>query len=517
MRRRRISAGGLAVVLCLGSLGAAAATEMVCIMAQYGVMGNGVLTQVNPDTGTAVWNSTQTHLGFRTRDPNRYTLENAVPFIDQPGEWCVDSAAGKVYCWPASGDLSASTVIAPKLYELVRLQGDEGKQKYVEHVALDGLTLAYTDRLPEDQWPANWIRRQWEHVDAMVYAEWAKDCVIANNRLIYSGSSGVTLNQFCQGMRVEGNEIGWPGSDGIFLCGYGPGTLDVNKGNLITRNWIHDMGQGNYWHSAAIQIYQSGNNLVALNLLERSAYTAISIVGASPTFMQDANFFFRDNPGDADRQFKLWSMFGIRSQDFPPEIQAAIRAKSAKFDRETIKPFLHSNSNLVESNIVIEPEQILDEGGAIYAWGCGKGNIWRDNLIFKSSGLPGSSILALDDLAEYFTVTGNVIWVEGRAAAGTIGVRPSERGNVISGNIRACYQPQFADGKGGNISGLGKGFYLTDATREPADRMLKTITDSVAHSGGWLGNPKPGIPGPGESVKSTTERVLPKDAHVTIE
>ena len=110
--------------------------EMVCIMAQYGVMGNGVMTQINPASGTAVWNSNQTHLGFRTRDPNRYTLENALPFIDQPGEWAVDSTLGKIYYWPAlrsstsevgpaSDDPNKSQIIAPKVYELIRLQGDD--------------------------------------------------------------------------------------------------------------------------------------------------------------------------------------------------------------------------------------------------------------------------------------------------------------------------------------------------------------------------------------------------------
>lgn len=491
--------------------------EMVCIMAQYGVMGNGVLTGINPETSMAVWNSTQTHLGFRTRDPNRYTLENALPFIDQPGEWCVDSAAGKVYCWPPSGDLAAAKVHAPKLYELIRLQGDEEKQQWVEKVAVDGLTLACTDRLPEDQWTASWLRRQWEHVDAMVYAQGAKDCAITNCRLLHSGATGITLDHFCQGVRVEGNEIGWPGSDGVFLCGYGPGTLDVNKDNIVTRNWIHDMGQGNYWHSNAIQIYQSGHNRINLNLLQNSAYSCVSIVGCAPKFMNDPEYFFRDNPGDANRQFKLWSMFTIRSEDFPKEIQDGIRAKTFKFDRESIKPYMHTRENLIENNIVVEPEQILDEGGAIYAWCCGKGNLWKDNLVFKSSGMPGSSILALDDIAEYFTITGNVIWVNGKAACGTIGMRPTERGNDIHGNIRAVYKPEHADGGAGNADGIKKGFYTTDPTRDSVYKLEKVILDQVKAAGGWPGNPDTGIPRPGEEIKDARQRILPKNAHMTIE
>jgi hypothetical protein len=485
--------------------------EMVCIMAQYGVMGNGVMTKIDPQAGTAVWNSTQTHLGFRTRDPNRYTLENARPFIDQPGEWCVDSAAGKVYFWPpAEVDLSKAQVVAPKLYELIRLQGDEAQNKWVENVTIAGITFDCTDRLPEDKWPESWLRRQWEHVDAMVYLQGAKDCVITGNRLLHSGASGITLDHFCQDIRIEGNEIGWPGSDGIFLCGYGPGTLDSNKNNIITRNWIHDMGQGNYWHSNAIQIYQSGHNQITMNLLQNSAYSCISIVGAHPKFMDDPEYFFKDNPGDADRQFKLWSMFTIRSEDFPKEIQDGVRKKTYKFNRETIKPFLHSNANLVENNIVVQPEQILDEGGAIYAWCAGKGNIWKDNLVFKSSGMPASSILALDDLAEYFTITGNVIWVNGRAGCGTIGMRLTERGNVIRANIRACVPDQKAVGN-------PPACCTSDPTRDPVYKLEKTITDKVKTAGGWPGDPDTGIPRPGEEIKDAVQRTLPKGSHVTIE
>ena len=84
--------------------------EMVCIMAQYGVMGNGVLTNIDPVSGTARWNSTQTNI--RELYTHNYNLENALKFIDEPGEWAVDSAAGVVYYWPRAGeDLTNAEVI----------------------------------------------------------------------------------------------------------------------------------------------------------------------------------------------------------------------------------------------------------------------------------------------------------------------------------------------------------------------------------------------------------------------
>ena len=39
--------------------------------------------------------------------------------------------------------------------------------------------------------------------------------------------------------------------------------------NVIRYNYIHDHGLANYWHSPGLQIYQSGNNDISYNLMQR--------------------------------------------------------------------------------------------------------------------------------------------------------------------------------------------------------------------------------------------------------
>jgi hypothetical protein len=490
--------------------------EMVCIMAQYGIMGNGVITDVDSEKGTLRWNSRQVNIqASRNASERGYRFENALCLIDSPGEWAVDSKAGKVYYFPKkSEDLSKAEVIAPRLYELICFQGDEINNQYVHDIQFSGITFRYTDRLPENQWSYSWLMRQWENVDATIFMTGTRNCSLIGNRVLYSGAYGITINHFGQQNRIESNEIGYTGSGGLFLEGYGPGTLDVNKGNMIIQNYIHDHGLGNYWHSPCIQIYQSGENLISYNLLQRSAYCAISMVGADPGRMSDPAFAI---PGTFDGQVQRWNMFNIRFFDFPENIQEGIRNQTFKFDRETIKPYIHTNSNRIENNVVVEPEQILNEGGAVYAWCSGKGNSWHDNIVFKSSGFPGASILALDDLAEYFTVTGNVIWVNGIAGCGTIGVRATERGNMIKDNVRACFKPEYADKTGGNLDGIKQGFFRTETGRESVYALLKKIQDAVDKNGGWPGNPKTDIPGPNEPVKTSVDRKSPEGSHKTIE
>lgn len=287
----------------------------------------------------------------------------------------------------------------------------------------------------------------------------------------------------------------------------------MNKNNRITRNYIHDHGLGNYWHSPSVKIYQSGYNNVSYNLLQRSAYSSVSMVGMHPKYMSDSTLFF---PGTYNGQWHKWNYFCPRPQDFFKEIQDGVKNGTYKFDRETMKPYMHSRNNVIEYNVISEPYSKLNEGGAIYAWCIGKDNVWCKNVLFKSRAMPGSSILALDDLAEYTTITDNVFWINGEILDG-VGVRSNERGNVISGNIRANYLEEHRSRRGHENIGEGK-WWVDDSVCESLDKLLNEITTEVEERGGWMSNPEIGIPTPGEAITKYGELItLPEGANVTIE
>ena len=53
-----------------------------------------------------------------------FFLANAIEFLDSPGEWFEDCAAGKVYYWPRPNeDMTRAQVVAPALETLVRVEG----------------------------------------------------------------------------------------------------------------------------------------------------------------------------------------------------------------------------------------------------------------------------------------------------------------------------------------------------------------------------------------------------------
>ena len=57
-----------------------------------------------------------------------FFLANAVEFLDSPGEWFEDLAAGKIYYWPRNGeDLARAKVVVPVLETLVQIEGSPDK------------------------------------------------------------------------------------------------------------------------------------------------------------------------------------------------------------------------------------------------------------------------------------------------------------------------------------------------------------------------------------------------------
>jgi hypothetical protein len=439
--------------------------EMCAILAQFGVMGGGVMTDFNPETGTAVWHSKQLPLAMFRKEETAFRLENAVALIDEPGEWAVDSAAGKVYYWPLEGEeLAKVKVTAPTLCELIRLQGDDAKRQYVRNVVIEGLTMVCTDRLPEDQWPENWTYRQWENPDAMIFMEGVEDCAVRDCRLFYSGSYGITFYRHALRNEVSGCEIGWTGSGGVQLFGLPAGYRDESRFNTIRRNYIHHQGCAIYWHSPNIQIFSSGDNLIDLNFLALSAYNNVSMTGVP---WHELNITSTN------------SEHSIDVGSYPPEVSATIASGKPYFTQANYRETaVHTSNNKIVRNVCFECHTKLEEGGAIYAWCPGNGNQFLENLVYKSHELPGSSILSLDDHSENFTLAGNVVWCEGRAGAGTIGVRDQEKGNIYVGNVRAF--DKYGDAK----------HCESDPGREKFDALYKSIKEEVAKEGGWPGNPE---------------------------
>jgi hypothetical protein len=219
----------------------------------------------------------------------RYWVENS-HVLDAPGEWFLDRHDGMLFYWMLPGDdLKANSVIAPRLQQLVRFEGDPAAGRLVHDMALQGFTFAYTD----------WSMPAEGYVDmqaafdrpAAVEMIGARNCSLEKCLFTHLGQYGVEIHRGSKGNQVVGNEMTDLGAGGVKIGDPEVPSDDreTTSGNLVSDNHIHDIGLV-YPAAVGIWIGQSGGNTIAHNEINDTFYTAISVGwtwGYGPTAARD--------------------------------------------------------------------------------------------------------------------------------------------------------------------------------------------------------------------------------------
>jgi hypothetical protein len=302
-------------------------------------------------------------LKFGKTKPVSCWVENVLEALDEPGEWVLNTREGKLYLWPRD-DAPPQHVMAPRLRELIRVEGSidkEGpKDVPVRNLCFRGLTFMHGERYRLTKDDAG-LQHDWDMHDkdhALVRLRGAENCAIEQCHFVNSGGGAIRVDLHGQDNRIVGNHIEHIGATGILLCGYGPGTKDVNGRNLVFNNNIHHVGEI-YWHSPGIFVWQSGENRVANNLIHHTSYTSIIISGLM------THFFAKDDGRELVRTIRWHEVGGGPSEK----------------TLEEVRPFLHTHDNLIEYNEIHHAMQLLGDGNGIYVRGAGADNIIRRNYI----------------------------------------------------------------------------------------------------------------------------------------
>lgn len=295
------------------------------------------------------------------KDTESCWVENVLEELDEPGEWVLNTQEGKVYLWPRSD----SPVLAPQLIELVRIEGDvdvEGPVDVpVRNLEIRGLTFTQGDRYLVEKDDAG-LQHDWDFLDkgnALLRLRGTENCVIADCHFTQSGSGAIRVDLHAIGNEISGNRINALGGAGILLCGYGPGTKDVNRNNLVYNNHIHDVGEI-YMHSPGIMIWQSGENRVANNLIHDLPYCGMIVSGCM------THFFEKKGDGRELTRTIRWHEIG---------------GGPSEKTLDEVRPFLHTHDNLVEYNEIHNVMEKLGDGNGIYIRGAGANNVIRRNYI----------------------------------------------------------------------------------------------------------------------------------------
>ena len=286
-------------------------------------------------------------------------VENVLEELDEPGEWVLNSQEGKVYLWPRG----KTPVFYPRLTEYFLVEGgidkDGPTDTPVKNLCFRGLTFTQGERYSILEHDAG-IQHDWDFMDkanALVRLRGTEYCVIEQCRFTQSGSSAIRVDLHGQNNKITDNHIEYMGAAGIVLAGYGPGTKDVSKNNLIYNNHIHHTGRI-YWHSPGILMWQTGENRVANNLVHNTPYTSIILCGCM-------THFFTRGGRELGRTLR----------------RDEIGTLPKKYGIDEVRPFLHSRNNLIEYNEIHHAMEIMGDGNAFYIRGAGAGNIFRRNYI----------------------------------------------------------------------------------------------------------------------------------------
>ncbi|MEN8662947.1 MAG: right-handed parallel beta-helix repeat-containing protein [Lentimonas sp.] len=342
------------------------------------------------------------------RMAGEFVIENSIEYLDTPGEWVLNSQQGKLYYWPKLGQPSAQ-IIAPVLNELVRIEGVTdaslagAKDQPVEGIVFEGLQFSHADR---QKWLADdkgiqhdW--NMWDKANGLIRFRGARNCVVTDCVFIDSGSDGVRMDLFSQGITVENSHFSNLGGTGVLLSGYGPGLKDVNKGNIVRSNEITKVGTL-FLHSPGIFIWQSGHNEVSHNHVYDLAYTGILVTGVRRRFFEPVF----EEMGQKD-PFPQW----VFHRD-TREHSSTIRWDEIKLDGDitdwaTYEPYMHARHNVLEFNEVHDCLKVLHDGNCIYLSGNGDGNIVRHNVTYNHAKY---GMIRTDDDSHNALVQGNLLF-----------------------------------------------------------------------------------------------------------
>jgi hypothetical protein len=293
-------------------------------------------------------------------------IENVLEALDEPGEWVLDAQARKLYLWPPDGRQPGDDVVAPRLTELIRVEGkiDEAgpRDTPVRGLVFRGLTWTQADRWPWEADKSGWgLQHDWEMFDrptAMLRFRGAEACRVEDCRFVHSGAAGVRLDLHCQRIAVVRCELGNLGGVGVLLAGYGLGTKDVNRDNAVTDCDVHHVGRL-LWHSAGIWAWQSGHNRIEHNHVHHTPYTAILATGRT--------ILDRDGQRECSRTIR-W-----------PELEQVLGDQPPTWHNR--EPLMHARENRIAFNDLHHCMEIMGDGNAIYVSGTGRNNRVLNNWI----------------------------------------------------------------------------------------------------------------------------------------
>jgi hypothetical protein len=261
----------------------------------------GLITMQEPG-----WTNSNVFLQKETRQPGIWSFwqvtrfENAYEFLDQPGEFYLNTGTGYLYYIPRPGeDLTTADVELPLLETLVDGQGTLGQP--ISHVRFEDLTFTGATWLGPNS-PDGYVADQsafrlvgpdhvpvlWGHDQNTVRTHgnlsfaFAHDITFRGNIFEHLGGVGLDFDTGGQGNTIEQNLFTDISSSAIVFSGtslddsHPSSPEQVTRDNTMTGNLIHDVAR-EYQDAAGIFVVFGARTLIENNTIYNVPWSGIAM------------------------------------------------------------------------------------------------------------------------------------------------------------------------------------------------------------------------------------------------
>ncbi|MGO9109439.1 MAG: right-handed parallel beta-helix repeat-containing protein, partial [Thermoguttaceae bacterium] len=230
---------------------------------------------------------------------DRYWIENVREFLTESGEFYIDPREKAVYMIaPAGLDPNQAQVVAPRLAQVLRLEGDAAAGRFVQHLTFRGIGFANTEWYFDhptigQQAAAKSADSEWSFkpdptrsgfgqaaigVPGAVWGAGVRCCTLEGCEVSHIGNYGIELSQGCQENRIIRCTLTDLGAGGVKI---GEVAIRNRENEQTFSNEISDCtitDGGNLFPSCvAVWIGQAHDNTLAHNDIHGFWYTGISI------------------------------------------------------------------------------------------------------------------------------------------------------------------------------------------------------------------------------------------------
>jgi len=229
----------------------------------------------------------------------RCYLENALEFLDSPGEWYLDRGTGILSYWPQPGeDLPQCEVVAPVVHNtLLAVAGT--RQRPVLNLHFRGLNVEHVDwPLPDHGFMGLFscnvpVFREGgdpghRFIEAAVEIAHARSCSFRDGGIARVGAMGMVLREGTADIAIDGNHIQQTGAGGLGLghCNVAAGYLKAApppepceyERFRVCNNYIHHCG-ADYHGGTGIALYRMKHSTISHNLIHDTAYFGMCLGG----------------------------------------------------------------------------------------------------------------------------------------------------------------------------------------------------------------------------------------------